>query len=229
MPPCYSIEITFTKDKIVNGFVEKIYNTIFESGFHFKSGYWYAEHMTLKKIIKVNQDKLTKGFELGFTQHVKHDYKQILLDTSLYSEMRVYWMLMERKVNLNLIIPEEDLLVENTGYTPIEENGVTMIMRTILCIAGIPSIGYLYNRQCLDSLQEKVLPANFIGWLLYFSGEIFDFCQFFIWLGGNDIPAECFEIKPVISIQVRFFQTEIEIEPINIADNSLLFLLHILQ
>jgi hypothetical protein len=28
---------------------------------------------------------------------------------------------------LNLIIPENDLLVENTDYIPIEENGVTMI------------------------------------------------------------------------------------------------------
>jgi hypothetical protein len=96
MPPYYSIEITFAKDKIVDSFVEKIYNTIFESGFPFKSGYWFAEHMTLKRIIKVNQDKLIKGFKLGFTQHVRHNYKQMLLDTILYSEMRVYWILMEQ-------------------------------------------------------------------------------------------------------------------------------------
>jgi hypothetical protein len=145
MPHYYSIDIEFTKDKITAGFVKKTYDAIFETGFPFKSGYWFNEHMPLKNIIRVNQDKLKKGFRLGFRQHVKHNYKQILLDTDLFSEMRVFWAYYESKICLAIIVPEDDILVKNTSYIPVEENGWT-----------ITDLGEYYKNSTL--WENKICP-----------------------------------------------------------------------
>lgn len=41
-------------------------------------------------------------------------------------------------------------------------------------MTGIPSIDYFYDRQCLKSLQKKILALRFVKRLLDFCGEIFD-------------------------------------------------------
>ena len=51
-----------------------------------------------------------KEFKVGFRQHVKHDYMQMLLNTDLFEQMRLYWLYSEKEFLLHLIVPEYDIL-----------------------------------------------------------------------------------------------------------------------
>ncbi len=115
MPAYFSIEVSFKKNILNKTFVKDIYNTLDKSGFRFKSGYWFGEDMSLEQIIDWNQKLLEKKFELDFKQHVKFDYKQILLDTSSYSHMRAFWMYLNKRINLSIIIPEYDVLSDENS------------------------------------------------------------------------------------------------------------------
>lgn len=110
MPAYFSIEILFEKDILYPSFVRDVYTSIFQTGHRFKRGYWYGEDMSLEQIINWNQRKLEEKFKLGLKEHVKHDYKQILVDTNKCSEMRLYWLYLNDVINLHLIIPEADVL-----------------------------------------------------------------------------------------------------------------------
>ncbi|KUP24266.1 hypothetical protein AWJ19_13700 [Paenibacillus sp. DMB5] len=112
MPPYFSVHYTFPYSTYNKSFVNDIYTMIF-SQFPFKSGYWMAEKNTLEEIVSWNTSKLAKKFKLGFTQHVKHDYKQMLLESELYRHLRLYWMYESNEIVLNLILPEDDIFLDN--------------------------------------------------------------------------------------------------------------------
>ncbi len=54
MPAYFSIEVTFKKDILYATFVKDIYKLIEQSGYPFKSSYWFDEDMTFEKIISCN-------------------------------------------------------------------------------------------------------------------------------------------------------------------------------
>lgn len=112
MPPYFSVHYSFPCSTYNESFVSEIYNIIF-SRFPFKSGYWMSEKNTLEEIIKWNTSKLAKKFKLGFDQHVKHDYKQILLESDLFRHLRLYWMYESNEIVLHLILPEDDIFVND--------------------------------------------------------------------------------------------------------------------
>ncbi|TDF93828.1 hypothetical protein [Paenibacillus piri] len=112
MPPYFSVHYSFPYSSFTQDFVDEIYNTIF-SYFPFKSGYWMSENNTLEEIISWNTSLLSKKFNLGFDQHVKHDYKQILLDSDLYSHLRLFWMYQSNEIILHLIVPEDDIFLDD--------------------------------------------------------------------------------------------------------------------
>jgi len=108
MPPYFSVHYSFPFSTYNESFVSEIYNIIF-SQFPYKSGYWMSEKNSLEEIISWNTSKLAKKFKLGFDQHVKHDYKQILLESDLFRHLRLYWMYELNEIVLNLILPEDDV------------------------------------------------------------------------------------------------------------------------
>ena len=110
MPAYFSMTIHFEHKRIEPDFVREIYSQIMSNGFGFKSGFWFHRDANLDEIIKWNQKLLEKGFKLGFTQHVKHDYMQILFLTNHYSELRGYWHYSDKEVTFSLIVPEGDIL-----------------------------------------------------------------------------------------------------------------------
>ncbi|CAH1059587.1 hypothetical protein PAECIP111894_05799 [Paenibacillus pseudetheri] len=112
MPPYFSVHYSFPFSTYNESFVSEIYNIIF-SQFPFKSGYSMSEKNTLEEIIKWNTSKLAKKFKLGFDQHVKHDYKQILLESDLFRHLRLYWMYESNEIVLHLILPEDDIFVDD--------------------------------------------------------------------------------------------------------------------
>jgi len=112
MPPYFSVYYSFPFSTFKESFVNDIYYIIFNQ-FPFKSGYWMSENNTLEEIISWNSSKLAKKFKLGFDQHVKHDYKQILLNSDLYSHLRLFWMYQSNEIVLQLIVPEDDIFLDD--------------------------------------------------------------------------------------------------------------------
>ncbi|WP_405082878.1 hypothetical protein ACI48J_11760 [Paenibacillus chitinolyticus] len=112
MAPYFSVHYSFPYSTFTQDFVSEIYNVIFNY-FPFKSGYWMSENNTLEEIINWNTSLLAKKFKLGFDQHVKHDYKQILLDSDLYSHLRLFWMYQSNEIVLHLIVPEDDIFLDD--------------------------------------------------------------------------------------------------------------------
>ncbi len=110
MPAYFSMTLSFKNKRIKPNFVNDVYSQIINFGFNFKSGYWFHQDVNLNEIIEWNQQLLEKGFKLGYTQHVKHDYMQILFETVFYSELRGFWMYSDKEVIFNLLVPEADIL-----------------------------------------------------------------------------------------------------------------------
>lgn len=110
MPAYLSVESLLDKNIIYPNFVKDVYTAFFKMGYKFKSGYWVGADMRLEQIIEWNQKLLEKRFRLGLKQHVKHDYRQILLETDLYDEIRLFWMYLDCGINLTLLVPESNVI-----------------------------------------------------------------------------------------------------------------------
>ncbi|WP_145147006.1 hypothetical protein [Paenibacillus xylanexedens] len=112
MPAYFSIEYSFPYNDFSINFTQEIYETIFED-FPFKSGYWNSEGNSLEEIIAWNSKLLSDKFKLGFDQHVKHNYKQMLLQSDQFSHLRLFWMYQTDEIVLHLILPENEVELEN--------------------------------------------------------------------------------------------------------------------
>lgn len=120
----FSVGIHFKRDVLYSEFVKDVYDIFFQSGFPYKSGFWiYEDDMTLEQIIEWNQKHLEDKFVLGFDQHYKYDCRQILLDTDLYEEMRLFWMYLKEDdiIFLHLVVPEENILHPEMEYCCLQE------------------------------------------------------------------------------------------------------------
>ena len=117
MPAYFSMTLHFENKRLNSNFVRTLYSKIISCGFDFKSGYWFHENAKLEEIINWNQKLLEQGFRLGYTQHVRNDYIQILFSSEIYSELRGFWMYSDSEITFNLIIPEYDILNTEGGDT----------------------------------------------------------------------------------------------------------------
>lgn len=115
MPAYFSVFYTFPYSTFSQNFVSEVYSTIFNH-FPFKSGYWGSENNTLEEIISWNSTLLSKKFELGINEHVKEDYKQILLDSPLYSHLRLFWIYQSNEITLHMILPEYDVILDDNSW-----------------------------------------------------------------------------------------------------------------
>ncbi|MBP1893493.1 MULTISPECIES: hypothetical protein [Paenibacillus] len=114
MPPYFSVHYSFPYDYFSSNFTKNVYETIFEF-FPFKSGYWESKNNSLEEIISWNSKLLSKKFKLGLNQHVKNDYKQMLLHSDQYSHLRLFWIYHSNEITLHLILPEDEVeLNDNT-------------------------------------------------------------------------------------------------------------------
>ena len=120
MPAYFTLTMQFEKKRIHPDFVKEVYSQMISCGFDFKSGYMIHENASLDEIIDWNQKRIDVGFVLGYTQHYKHDYMQILFQTEYYSELRGYWMYFD-EVAFNLIIPEGSIMTSEGSDCFVEE------------------------------------------------------------------------------------------------------------
>lgn len=116
MPTYFDVTLLFKKERLKSNFVKNLYYKIISCGFEFKSGFWFHEDANFNEIIEWNQNLLEQGFKLGFTQHVKHDYMQILFESQIYSQLRGFWTYSEKEISFSLIVPEYDIIKEDENY-----------------------------------------------------------------------------------------------------------------
>ena len=110
MPAYFSLTFELNKNHhAIRDFCE----TLIRSGLVFKGGYWGFENDSFEDIITWNQKKLDENFQLGYTEHHSHDYKQMLFDYFDFSEVRLFVMNNRKKrtFTFELIVPEYDLLI----------------------------------------------------------------------------------------------------------------------
>ena len=92
MPAYFNLSVQFRRDALYPTFVKDFYTELDKAGMKFFSGYWGYEEDSLEETIEWNQRKLEADFNLGFTEHCSHDYKQVVYKLSGYSEVRGFWM-----------------------------------------------------------------------------------------------------------------------------------------
>lgn len=109
MPAYFGVYFELEKGK---GAISAFCKPLIRSGFAFKSGYWGFENDSFDDIIAWNQDKLDSNFELGYTEHHSHGYKQMLFDYSSFTEVRLFILNNPEKhtFSYSLIVPENDLV-----------------------------------------------------------------------------------------------------------------------
>lgn len=135
MPTYFSLTFELNKDQ---GAIGSFCKALIHSRLVFKSGYWGFENDSFDDIIKWNQDKLDKNFQLGYTEHHSHDYKQMLFDYFNFSEVRLFVMNSKKEptFTFELIVPERDLLdyiEENDGtYSVVRK---TERMRQLISVS----------------------------------------------------------------------------------------------
>lgn len=146
MPAYFSMVIQRSSNKTSHDYVEQIYSKIVESGYPFKSGFWFHSDATYDEIVKWNQNKLEQGFKLGFTEHGSNDYMQIIFEAPEFSQMRGFWMYNKTDVTFNLLIPEYDILNYEGGNKVLENK-----------IAPIRAIGIqMWEEGLADAIQTNI-------------------------------------------------------------------------
>lgn len=116
MPPYYSVYYSFPYSSFSQHFVKTIYETIFVY-FPFQSGYWGSENNSLDEIMNWNTDLLNRRFELGYNDHYKNDYKQLLLHSEVHSHLRLFWNFSsEDGITLHMITPERDVQQDDGSW-----------------------------------------------------------------------------------------------------------------
>ncbi len=113
MPAYFNMSLQFLRDDIYGMFVSDFYSVLDHAGLKFKSGYWGFEEECYADIIEWNQKKLEQNFHLGYTQHYKHDYKQVLYDFDGFLSVRGFWMNNypeDNTFSYEIIIPEDEVL-----------------------------------------------------------------------------------------------------------------------
>lgn len=132
MPAYFSVDFAFKYERLSPNFVDEIYDAFEKAGCGFKCGFWNAENCSEQEIIVWNQNLLEKKFVLGLDQHFKHDYKQILLKTNVFTHMRLFWMYNIDEIRLTLLVPECEIYdIHNTVFRKDEIQHILKISKKV--------------------------------------------------------------------------------------------------
>ena len=112
MPAYFSIDFQYKKSDLCSSTVEDFFDKLIFCGLSYKSGFWNSEKDSLEEILVWNQRKLEENFQLGYTEHYSHNYKQMLFDFHDFSEVRliVTNSNISKSFSFYLIIPEDDFV-----------------------------------------------------------------------------------------------------------------------
>jgi hypothetical protein len=101
MPAYYTVGLQYDRAAVRPDFLRNLYATMMHGDFNYGGVLpWGCRgNLTLHEVIRWNQERLDRDFELGFTEDVSNDYRQVLLHHPQYSECRL----------IHIIVPEADV------------------------------------------------------------------------------------------------------------------------
>ena len=110
MPAYYSVGFQHERASVRPGFLRDLYATMLSGEFAYGGvlAWGCRGDLTLDAVIDWNQERLDRDFELGYTEHVSNNYRQILLLNHRYRECRVLVLHESRQVDV--IVPEADVI-----------------------------------------------------------------------------------------------------------------------
>jgi hypothetical protein len=118
MPPYYSVCFGYRSRDVQPGFVARVYEAFFAAGLPFGGvvAWGCPADLTLEAIVSWNQERLERGFSIGFTEHVSLDYRQIYLGHPAHSPYRL--LVSVEACQFVLLVPESDVS-DDDGWTLI--------------------------------------------------------------------------------------------------------------
>lgn len=150
MPAYFNMSLVFERKDIYSEFTRDINDLLQKAGLKFKSGYYEAEKYSLEEILSWNQKHLDNNFQLGYTEHYSHGYKQMLFEYGEFSEVRGFWMNnypQEDEFTLEIIIPEDDIL----EYDGNGKYGYSYKEKEIQLLINVAAI--IWNSPLVKSIQ----------------------------------------------------------------------------
>ncbi|MCE9555240.1 MAG: hypothetical protein K8T91_17965 [Planctomycetes bacterium] len=109
MPPYYSVAFQYEPAAVRPDFLRDLYSLMLRGEFTYGGvlAWGCRGDLTLDQVIQWNQERLDKDFELGFTEHVSNNYRQVILRHPQYSQCRVIVQHGSRLIDV--IVPEDDI------------------------------------------------------------------------------------------------------------------------
>lgn len=150
MPAYFNMSLVFERKDIYPDFTVDVHKLLHKSGLVFKKGFCEAEKDSLEDILSWNQKHLENNFELGFSEHYSHGYKQMLFYYGEFSYVRGFWMNNypeDDEFTLEIIIPEEDIL----EYDGNGEYGYSYKQREVQVLKN--SCKVLWNEPLVKTIQ----------------------------------------------------------------------------
>jgi hypothetical protein len=119
VPAYYSVGFQYERAAVQPGFLRDLYATMLSGEFAYGGvlAWGCRGDLRLDEVICWNQERLDRDFELGYTEHVSNNYRQVLLRHPQYSECRVIVLNGSRLIYV--IVPEADVF-EIGGPFPAE-------------------------------------------------------------------------------------------------------------
>jgi hypothetical protein len=119
VPAYYSVGFQYEREAVRATFLRNLYSAMLRGRFAYGGvlAWGCRGDLTLDEVINWNQERLDRDFELGYTEDVSNDYRQVLLCHTQYSECRVIVLNGSRLIFV--IVPEADVF-EIGGPFPVE-------------------------------------------------------------------------------------------------------------
>ncbi len=109
MPAYYSVGFQYERAAVGHDYLRALYSAMLQGDFTYGGvlAWGCRGDLTLEEVIRWNQERLDRDFELGYTEDVSNDYRQVLLRHAQFRECRVIVGNGARLISV--IVPENDV------------------------------------------------------------------------------------------------------------------------
>ena len=125
-------------------------------GYEFKSGYLLHKNDPLEEIINRNQELLEKKFQLGPKFDADKEI-QILFETDLFDEMRLFWFYTDNYFCLSLLVPEDNMIDDSNQFIEKKLNAIIKLSKNLWgtgligIVKTLPEIGGFLSLKTIDT------------------------------------------------------------------------------
>ena len=147
MPAYYTVSFQYERATLDPNYLSAVYSAMLQGGFTYGGvlAWGCRGDMGLDEVIRWNQERLDRDFELGYTEDVSNDYRQVLLHHPQYRECRV--LILNGSRLISVIVPEADIM-DIGGPFPAE-----------LYIAEAEGLAGYIRQEQLEPLKQLALAV----------------------------------------------------------------------